>query len=460
MCLIDGRVITVEVNTYKCINYERLIFEVHGESRLGAVYSEAFESLFDQARPINTSEEIQETIDAWYRLKTPTVAHSFLSLIRSQTDNRQFENLKLFAHSKQVCQWLQGEVPTPITLELDLTLTCNDRCPRCTYGFAHQERTLTFEQIRALLEEASALGIRGLTITGGGDPLMHPEADKIFRAARDCGFFSGLFTNGGQIQTEALAEQMVKNLNWVRVSVDSASEKHFCEVRGYEGYQRRLKSLTLLAKVRVAKAYGECDLGISFLTSSDTKEDIVKAAKMAKDLGYDYIQFKPMIKWSKNSHHGSKALQQQMVFDELHKALELQDSTFKILFSREKYESEILEGAARRYSAFHCAWFVFSVGPSLRGTPVNPTLYLDCSSKYLDKWTIGEFDKLSHVLSSEGRRELISKTSSDFYCVPAEKHAIYNHQLEMVRLKHSQAPITEEAIGKMVPPNVAHKYSL
>lgn len=458
-CIVDDKTIIIEVNSYKCLGRDRLMVEVDRVSHLGDRYSESFNALFNQGKAITSMEDYEATISAWRNLMTPSVSRTFLSLKRELADNQQFEGAKIFAHTDSVLRWLLRESVTPITLELDLTLACNDTCPRCTYGFAHQGRFLEVDHIRRILDDASELGIRGLTLTGGGDPLKHPETLEVFNLIKQYEFSAGLFTNGGLIQNEVLAEALVSSFDWIRVSLDAASESNFCKVRGHAGYQQRLECLSLLSKARATKATDKCEIGISFLTSSETAHDIVKAAVTAKEIGYDYIQFKPMIEWTKANHHLSTSLEQRTVFTEIQKALDLQDASFRVLFSREKYESEVLD-ITRCYSAFHCAWFVISVGPNTTGREVTPTLYLDCSSKYIREWTIGEFSKLSDILESSRRKELISRTTSSVFCVPSEKHAVYNHLLEKVMRNHTMRPYTTEEILKLAPASTKHPYSL
>ena len=375
-------------------------------------------------------------------------------LFNDRVSNTQFDASKMFVHADRILSWLTGAVPVPVTLELDLTLECNDKCPRCVSGHARDDRHLPLSRIERLLVEASELGIQGLTLTGGGEPLMHPEIRGVLGLVRRSGLSAGLFTNGGLLSELGIARELVRTFRWVRVSLDSGSEEQFRRVRGRRDFARRLKGLQALVEARCDDPR-DCDLGVSFLTSSEVACDVVAAAREVRDLGFDYIQFKPMISWREESHHGSPMLSQDGVFEAIERAFDLETDRFRVLVSWDRYRPE-LEGEERRYSGFHSAWFVATVGPSLSGKVIRPTLYLDCSAKYLPCWTICEFDSLADALRSEERRAMIGSVSSDVFCVPSEKHSAYNYRLDQVLGLHKQRPLTYREVRTLAPDVAKH----
>jgi organic radical activating enzyme len=382
-----------------------------------------------------------------------------VTLIQDEgTGDQQFEPGKLFFHADRVMHWLQGELITPVTLELDLTLACNDRCPYCPHLFAHGSRHLQLDSIRRVLDEAAQLGIPGLTVTGGGEPLMHPKFSEVLGVIRDYPFSAGIITNGGLL-TEEIASQMASTFDWIRVSLDAVSEARFRQVRGHGGVEARVQRLALLPKARKAIVRKQCELGVSFLTYSETREEILPAARLVRQLGFDYLQVKPMVDWSSQNKHGSLLRNQDGVISAIDVALNVQDAHFDVFVSRHRYEPEIL-GHSRYYSAFHCAWFVLAVGPSVSGVQSNPTLYLDCSSKYLPAWTIGEFSNMREILRSRERKDKIAKASSTTYCIPSEKHAIYNTLLEKMSQRSRIRSLTLQDIEACSPKNITHPYSI
>jgi MoaA/NifB/PqqE/SkfB family radical SAM enzyme len=373
---------------------------------------------------------------------------------RGRTD-AQFEAKKILRHTDRLHDWLNGRDIVPITLELDITLSCNDRCPRCVHRFALQERHLSLFSIQRILIDAVALQVRGVTLTGGGDPLRHPEFGGILNLMQTIPISAGMFTNGGLIANACMAEEMVRSFQWIRVSLDSASESTFRRVRGVKDIGERLACLARLPEARKTVGAG-CELGVSFLTSNMVATDIVEATRIISALGFDYIQFKPMIDWKKGTHHLSASLDQKDVFQAIERATEFESDDFKVLCSTKKYCADTFNENPQ-YSEFHSAWFVATVAPSLGASFDQPALYLDCSSKYIDRWKISEFGRLGEVLTSTHRREFIQSTSSRVYCVPPEKHAAYNRLLEEIWARHQVRPWSLDELRQLAPSGIKHE---
>ncbi len=384
-----------------------------------------------------------------------TTAAGLRSLVAMGRGDAQFEAGKILFHADRLYDWLNRRSVAPVTLELDITLSCNDRCPRCVHGFALQERHLALSSIEHILADAVALQIRGVTLTGGGDPLRHPDFSKVMGLVRSMPIRAGIFTNGGLIADFSKAEEMVQSFHWIRVSLDSASESTFRRVRGSKGLSERLACIARLPEARKISG-SSCELGVSFLTSHMVAADIAEAARMVRSLGFDYIQFKPMIDWVKGAHHLSTSFDQKDVFQAIEEAASLENAEFKVLCSTKKYCADILQ-QRRPYSEFHSAWFVLAVAPSLTSSSSLPALYLDCSSKYLDRWKIGEFESLEEIVLSKHRREFIQCTSSQLYCVPPEKHAAYNHLLEGLWARQQVAPWGLGELLQLSPSTVKHE---
>lgn len=84
-----------------------------------------------------------------------------------------------------------------LSMELELSRECNLRCVYC-YANSGQKLSneLTLDEILEALDQAISLGARKIIILGGGEPLMYPHIDEVFRYIRKRGAAMDLFTNG------------------------------------------------------------------------------------------------------------------------------------------------------------------------------------------------------------------------------------------------------------------------
>ena len=84
-------------------------------------------------------------------------------------------------------------------LDMELTERCNNNCIHCYINRPEKdrdalERELSTDQIRALLNEAAALGCLTVRFTGG-EPLLRTDFEEVYQFARQCGLRVRILTN-------------------------------------------------------------------------------------------------------------------------------------------------------------------------------------------------------------------------------------------------------------------------
>ena len=92
---------------------------------------------------------------------------------------------------------IQREEPVaPVMMHLSLTNKCNLNCTYCCYGDRDLAEELPQEDAVSAIKQFSALGTKGLEITGGGDPSLYSGLEEVVQTAVDEGMTVGLITNG------------------------------------------------------------------------------------------------------------------------------------------------------------------------------------------------------------------------------------------------------------------------
>ncbi len=102
----------------------------------------------------------------------------------------------------------------PIHIQLSPTNVCNLDCGYCSCKDRDKGKELSLEQIFWVLDVCDEAGTEAMTITGGGEPLMHPGINDIIDYAEKNEIEVGLVTNG--LLLDKLKEH--KNLTWCRIS--------------------------------------------------------------------------------------------------------------------------------------------------------------------------------------------------------------------------------------------------
>ena len=70
----------------------------------------------------------------------------------------------------------------PITADIFLTNYCNNRCPYCTYGrweLNTGAQAMRYEDFITYAKRLAVMGVQGFILTGGGEPTINPDFEKI-----------------------------------------------------------------------------------------------------------------------------------------------------------------------------------------------------------------------------------------------------------------------------------------
>ena len=126
----------------------------------------------------------------------------------------------------------------PVYLVHALTARCNARCGFCAWNpdFYDPRQQLSTEAIEQLYSDARAAGFIGLT-AWGGEPLLHPDFDRLMRHAKQLGLRTNLITNGFLL--ERRMDAVMASVDRLCISLDFPSSAHD-EMRGIRGLFDRI----------------------------------------------------------------------------------------------------------------------------------------------------------------------------------------------------------------------------
>lgn len=144
----------------------------------------------------------------------------------------------------------------PISGTFELTPRCNFNCRMCYVHLKPEQipafgRELLAEEWIRIAREAKKAGTTWLCITGG-EPLLHPEFEMIYRELSRMGFFITLQTNGALIQgkiVELLKEYPPRG---VKITLYGASDEVYERVCGVkDGFAKTDQGIRTLRKLKI-----------------------------------------------------------------------------------------------------------------------------------------------------------------------------------------------------------------
>ncbi len=108
-----------------------------------------------------------------------------------------------------------------IAVNYHLIKACNAKCRFCFATFRDVAGRLSLADSRRLIAALRAAGAEKLTFVGG-EPTLHPHLGELIQHAKDLGFTTCVVSNGFRLK--ALLDSHAQWIDWVGLSVDSASE--------------------------------------------------------------------------------------------------------------------------------------------------------------------------------------------------------------------------------------------
>ena len=98
------------------------------------------------------------------------------------------------------------------------TNRCNLNCVVCFCKDRDKNEEIGIGEIKNLLNDSYELGCKAIDLTGGGEPLMHPEINEIIKYAHGVEIGVSLVTNG------LLLDRLEVGVRWSRISLTSNRE--------------------------------------------------------------------------------------------------------------------------------------------------------------------------------------------------------------------------------------------
>jgi MoaA/NifB/PqqE/SkfB family radical SAM enzyme len=192
----------------------------------------------------------------------------------------------------------------PYQVYINLTDHCNLNCLMCSAYSPlveskvkdHKKGFLRNEILDKLADSLVALKVSLATLTGGGEPFLHPYLMDFVRILSDAKKDVTIVTNGTLIKEGQVPELLKRDIN-LRFSLIAASPDTYVEVHPNQTpatFEKLRNTLALIRDVR-KKSKSRSIISILFVIFKSNFHEIPNMLHMGKEYEVDFVHFKPAI---------------------------------------------------------------------------------------------------------------------------------------------------------------------
>ena len=211
---------------------------------------------------------------------------------------QKYGNLKIIWHPDKLNSLKENKITAPVCVRIKPTNRCDHNCFYCSYHSESgnilskkfkTEDEIPKEKMMEILGDFKEMGVKSLTYSGGGEPLVYPYILETFKKTLEENIDLSIITNGQQLFGEKA--ELLSKAKWVRISLDACNPETFTQSRNVS--KKFFGELEENIRNFVKNKNSNCELGINFVIHHINKDYVYSAAKFFKELGVNHIKFTP-----------------------------------------------------------------------------------------------------------------------------------------------------------------------
>lgn len=337
-----------------------------------------------------------------------------------------YSNLKIFAHAQALNDIRDGKRVAPIYIRIKPTNYCNHKCYYCSYAddalglrdSVNRQDQIPWEKMQEILSDIANMGVKAVTFSGGGEPLVYPYIVETMRGILDAGIDLSIITNGQLLKGERA--HVLTNAKWVRISFDSADAATYAKVRQLplEAFQEVCGNIREFAQIKKE----DCELGINFVVNHENAWQVYDMAKLMKELGVNHIKYTARVSKDLFAYH--KPFKQSVVEQIKRAKEELEGGGFRVI---DKYAGDFDSALVFRRCYEKCyVNRIFTV------IAADSKVYFCHDKAYVKEGVVGDlkeqsFKELWFSEEAEKRyREFEPMKECDHHCVYDDRNGLLN----------------------------------
>lgn len=334
-----------------------------------------------------------------------------------------YSNLKIFGHLREVQEVKEGGRIAPIYVRIKPTNRCNQNCYYCHYKNPYLELDqyratdeIGREKMLEIIQDFKDIGVKAVTFSGGGEPLLYPYIEETMEAVLQAGIDLSIITNGTLL--EGKKAEILSRAKWVRISLESGCAKTYSQIRGVkaDSFDLLCSNIENFARMKEMK----CELGVNFVVGPENYEEVYQTGKLMQKLGVNHIKYTALMsKDAERIHEPFKA----DVISQIHKLINENNTDFRII---NLYEDDFDKSAVFGRNYDFCA-----IKDYVTVIAANSKIYYCHDKAYLSEGEVGDISQtpFKEVWFSEETKERFLAFNPQEAC---KHHCVYDDRNELL----------------------------
>lgn len=208
-------------------------------------------------------------------------------------DKFRIDSHKLMFHVGKVADWSEGKDIYPIYAEISPAGSCNHRCTYCALDYMeYKPRFLPSDILKTRLTELGRLGLKSVMYAGEGEPFLHKDIASIINHTKASGIDVAITSNGALFDPE-MSSATLASITWIKISFNAGTSQTYAKIHRTKerDFDRVLSNITEAVRIRKERGLSST-IGIQMILLPENAHEAVALAKIAKDIGADYLVIK------------------------------------------------------------------------------------------------------------------------------------------------------------------------
>lgn len=230
--------------------------------------------------------------------------------------NNRYSDLKIIQFPEKLRSFEEGRITAPIYVRLKPINVCNHACSWCVYKADRkaaareaapqgkimpsirsnmhtdmvEKDIIPTAKMLEVLDDFKAMGVKAVTFSGGGEPLLHRDIVLFMQRCLNFGIDLSIITNGQQLSGPRA--EVLSFAKWVRISMDYTNGAQMARTRVVpeKYYEEVMGNIRTFARMKQP----DCDLGVNFIVHRDNCEGLLDFAICLFKSGVENLRVSPM----------------------------------------------------------------------------------------------------------------------------------------------------------------------